>query len=113
MDLADLAKGVRSGAYHWLHQALRKNSNFSPALITLGKMYLEEGKLDQARNSFGQALAINPDDFEASLGLLAVAVNRAEISNAQRLLQSLKEIDPNYPKLREIETIIAGMTPHN
>ena len=61
-------------ALHYAQKAVQKKSNFSNANTTLGKIYLELGMLDQARDPLSQAAQdpLNREAYKAwtSLGVL-------------------------------------------
>jgi Flp pilus assembly protein TadD len=82
LDVADvaLANGAPETALRIAQQALAANPHNVPALIRSASAQAALGQRDQAARSLATALAIAPDNTEASLGLgrLKLATNPAE-----------------------------------
>ena len=71
LDVADvaLANGAPDTALHIAHQILATDPRNLPALIRSANAQAALGQRDQAARTFGQALAVAPDDNDAALGL--------------------------------------------
>jgi tetratricopeptide (TPR) repeat protein len=74
--LDEAEKFVRTGA-----QAAPGRSN-ATFLVTLGRIYLKQGKLDAAEKNLKDALAANPQLSTATLGLAEVYNRRGDVQNA-------------------------------
>jgi Flp pilus assembly protein TadD len=96
LDVADvaLANGAPETALHIAEQVLATNPRDVPALVRAGSAQAALGQRDQAVRSFGQALAIAPDNPGAALGLgrLTLATDPAA---AAALLLRLTTRDPH------------------
>lgn len=55
----------------------------------LGLIYLEMGKIIEARNAFSASLKINPDYFPASLNLARFDINDGKLNDARLRLESI------------------------
>lgn len=73
-----------------------KSPNKSRVLTNLGRIYGEEGKLDQALASFNRALILNPNNSTALLNRGVIRSRMNQIPEALADLNRASEIDPNY-----------------
>ncbi len=71
LDVADVAlsNGAPDTALHIARQILATDPRNLPALIRAANAQVALGQRDQAARTFGQALAVAPDDIDAALGL--------------------------------------------
>ena len=86
LDVADvaLANGAPDTALHIAHQILATDPSNLPALIRAANAQAALGQRDQAARTFGQALAVAPNNNDAALGLgrLKLAIDPAAASAA-------------------------------
>lgn len=61
----------------------------------LGKLYLDEGKIDEARKAFEKALKINPNCPKAQAGLGYVALEKKQYDRAEAIFKKVLREDPN------------------
>ena len=61
----------------------------------LGRVYLGDGELDQARAEFEKALAIAPENAEALLNLGAIHRVQGRVARAEHFVKRALNVDPN------------------
>ena len=66
--------------------------------FTYGVAFFQHGYLDQAAESFKQAISVNPDDAEAYYNLGTLYLRRNNFSEARRYLEGTVKLRPNYPE---------------
>ncbi|MCX8650711.1 YaiO family outer membrane beta-barrel protein [Gilliamella sp. B2776] len=83
----------------------------SDILVQLGFNYYALGKLDQAKQSFQDALSITPDYIDAQYGLVSVilAQNPDDPNKAEKLLNQYLEQSPNDIQLLTISKSIEAV----
>ena len=59
---------------------------YAPAYLALGKLYLTQGRLDEAITNLHLAIHYDPTDFDARLTLGVAFLNQKELEGAQREL---------------------------
>lgn len=108
-------QGVRSGAQHWYHRALELSDIHIPSLLGLAQIYFERQQFDKALNNLNKALQIEPNNFDAKLGIIKIrvfSVKKDQLSDAERseLLEDLAELikrRPHAKALRELKEHIS------
>jgi Flp pilus assembly protein TadD/peroxiredoxin len=66
--------------------------------FTYGVAFFQHGYLDQAAESFKQAISANPDDAEARYNLGTLYLRRNNFPEARRYLEQTVKLRPNYPE---------------
>ena len=61
----------------------------------LGRLYLEQGKYEEARRLLKKALSINPYDTSALESMAAYCKETGDFKRAQKLLNNALKINPN------------------
>jgi tetratricopeptide (TPR) repeat protein len=85
---------VRSGAEAEYKLAIAANGHDAKALTRLGDIAVDKNDLDQAASLYQQALAITPNDPDASIGLAHVDTEKGQSEMALPLLQGVIDTDP-------------------
>lgn len=82
----------------WLRQAAKIQPGFFEAYFLLGDVYVEQGRLDEAIETYGWAIKVRPDDESThfKLGLAYVAQNNWNAALGQ------------YHTLRTLNQAVAG-----
>jgi hypothetical protein len=96
-------KGIEGGARHWLAEALQRNQNHVASLCLLARIQFNSGNLAVAEKLFEQALSLEPQSSDASLGLFALYIQQKDLSRAQKLYDKLLTMSPRHPELAKIE----------
>jgi tetratricopeptide (TPR) repeat protein len=73
-----------------------------PALVWLGRAYLDQGQPDQAEPLFTRALAAAPMTLAAKVGLAQIAIGRKEFARAVTLLEEGFQILPTADSLHSL-----------
>ncbi len=76
-----------------LHQ-----ETFQRNAFTYGVAFFQHGFLDQAEQSFRQAIAVKPDDPDAYYNLGTLYLRRNALPEAQQFLEQTVKLRPNYPE---------------
>jgi Flp pilus assembly protein TadD/peroxiredoxin len=66
--------------------------------FTYGVAFFQHGYLDQAAESFQQAISVNPEDAEAYYNLGTLYLRSNNFSEARRYLEGTVKLRPNYPE---------------
>ena len=83
-------RAERAASYYQLARKLR--SDYQPAAVNLGNIYLRQNRLDEARASFTEALKIDANCAACRYGLGQVALSTRDYKQAVEYLeQALKE----------------------
>jgi len=82
----------------WLQQAIAIDASLAEAHMDLGKVYLYQGRRDEARAAFEHAAALAPTDAYAPYYLATLLVDDGKYAEAVSLLQRSLEVDPLNPK---------------
>lgn len=77
-------------------QALKLNSNLVPVQITLGIIERGKGNYQEAIKSFKNALALDPVNSEALLGLATVFGDAGKTAEAEATYRRAIDLKPNY-----------------
>ncbi|MBN2542415.1 tetratricopeptide repeat protein [bacterium] len=81
-------------AIKYLNQVIEEDPGFLEGYRQLGKIYLNDGELKEARENYEKALTISPDDKEVLLNLGKIYVDMKELSLAETVLKRVIDIDP-------------------
>jgi choline-sulfatase len=74
--------------------ALRLNPKNPQSWFQLATLYLDLGRLAEARSSFSEALAVNPKQAAALNGLGAIAFQDGDLSKAESLVRQALALEP-------------------
>jgi arylsulfatase A-like enzyme/Flp pilus assembly protein TadD len=95
--------------------ALRVNPKNPQSWFQLATLYLDMGRLDEARSSFGDALAANPKMGAALNGLGAIAFQAGDLPKAETMVRQALALEPrlrtgsyNLARIREARGDVAG-----
>jgi len=85
-------------AVSWLQKAIAIDASLAEASMDLGKVYLYQGRRDEARAAFEHAAAVAPTDPYAPYYLATLLIDDGDYAGAAPLLQRSLELDPLNPK---------------
>ena len=95
--------------------ALRVNPKNPQSWHHLATLYLDLGRLEEARSSFDEALAANPKMGAALNGLGAIAFETGDVAKAESLVGRALELEPrlrtgryNLGRIREAKGDVSG-----
>jgi choline-sulfatase len=95
--------------------ALELNPHNPQSWYQLATLYLDLGRLDEARGSFGEALTANPKMGAAMNGLGAIAFEKGDLAKAEAAVRSALELEPklrtgryNLARIREARGDVGG-----
>ena len=113
-----MAHGKRQDALEALEvfrTALRVNPKNPQSWFQLATLYLDMGRLDEARGSFTEALAANPKQAAALNGLGAIAFQTGDLAKAETIVRQALALEPrlrtgnyNLARIREARGDVAG-----
>jgi Tfp pilus assembly protein PilF len=92
-------QGDPDGAVARLEEALAIDPAHAPSLNMLGRHHLNRGEFASAVEYFGRTLAVDRGNFDARLGLLAVALNEKRWQDAAALRDHLRARQPGNAEL--------------
>jgi Tfp pilus assembly protein PilF len=78
----------------WCEEALRRDSNFAPALKELAAASMALGRLTQAAQALERTVAIHPRDADALADLGNAYLQQGQIDAAERTLDQALMLDP-------------------
>lgn len=93
------AKGDAAGAATLLTRTLELRPGDLPALVGLGRAYLDQGRLDQAEPIFTRAQVASPKAVAVLTGLATIALARKDFTRAISLLEEGLTTDPGAHSL--------------
>ena len=95
--------------------ALEVNPGNPQSWYQLATLYLDLGRLDEARSSFGEALSANPKMGAAHNGLGAIAFEGGDLQKAEAMVRRALELEPrlrtgryNLARIREARGDVSG-----
>jgi tetratricopeptide (TPR) repeat protein len=98
LSLATALHGVKDwdGAIKYYHAALARRPRAAVVLSSLGLAYLEKHSLDEAAGHFKDALAIDPKDVRAQLGVANVLRFKGRMQEAIRRFREILRRHPEF-----------------
>ena len=103
---SDLEDGYTEKAIQSYKQAIKINPNSAEPLQKLGKSYLKNNQAAQAKTVFEQAIKLTPD-IPSKLLLARAYFGLREINEAQTLINSLDQENPQVKYYRAIIAVLA------
>lgn len=85
-------------AIYYQHQLLEQGHDTPQSWNSLGLLYEQEGKLDQAREAYQKALRLDPSYADGHNNLGAMHLKAGEIDKAVRAFRKAHEIDVQAPQ---------------
>lgn len=85
-------------AIYYQHQLLEQGHDTAQSWNSLGLLYEQEGKLDQAREAYQKAIRLNPGYADGHNNLGAMHLKAGEIDKAVRAFRKAHEIDVQAPQ---------------
>jgi tetratricopeptide (TPR) repeat protein len=89
-----------SAAEH-LSKSIQRMPAFSEPHTEMARLFLDQGKLDEARAELSRALALDPESFQANAQLLAL-YQRTHDSRKDQQSELLKKLDQERSKRAEL-----------
>ena len=90
--------GEKDKALQVVDQVLEKDPNFRDAVLLKALLEASDGKLEQAERLYRKALALEPKDPDAALGLARVLMDLRRLPEARSLLDGLwAQLGPSGP----------------
>ena len=79
-----------------LREVLDLNPNYTPAILSMGKLSLQSRQFDKAAERFKAVLKIDPNNIDAKIGLSYSYIELGKNNDAKALLQEIvaMDIDP-------------------
>jgi tetratricopeptide (TPR) repeat protein len=93
------SRGAPDKAIADLTRVLELTPDDAPALISLGRLYLDQGQADKAEPLFARAQQSSPQSVAALLGLGQSALARKDYSRAASVLEEALRVDPSAASL--------------
>lgn len=95
------AKGDHAGARAEYERALAKVTDADKPIIyaAIGGTYVNEGKVDDARRAYEQALAINPDHVESLKGMCNIVAYQGDMALADELFARIPAAETVHPNI--------------
>lgn len=94
---SEVPEPLRAEARAHLETALAMNSESPRTWATLGRLELDERRLEAAEGCFGRALDLDPDDTAALFDMGVLHTTRSEWAEARECWERVVAIEPLYP----------------
>lgn len=94
--------GDIEGAIAALDEVMARNDQYVPVHWRRGELLKAQGDLDSAEKSFLRALAINPNESAALVGMTQIQLQRKNPREALNYLKLLLRLNPNQPFLYQL-----------
>lgn len=104
MNLSDITLAGRDLPHSlgYARKAFDMHPSYIPALNRIARIYLMQGRTDEAENQAKQTLVVNPDDLEALTLLATTHYKKQEIPKAQKRIADVLARDRNYVPALEL-----------
>jgi Tfp pilus assembly protein PilF len=95
------AKGDHAGARAEYERALAQVQDADKPIIlaAIGGTYVNEGKVDDAKRAYEQALAINPDHVASLKGMCNIVAYQGDMALADQLYARIPADEPIHPNI--------------
>ncbi|MEO2003814.1 MAG: tetratricopeptide repeat protein, partial [Candidatus Poribacteria bacterium] len=94
LRISEVDTGIRAQARPF-EERLRQNPNDTDALLNLGMVYRNDGRLDEAIHQFERALDVDPDDAQMLILLGETELRNGDADAAAAAFQRAGELAPN------------------
>jgi tetratricopeptide (TPR) repeat protein len=94
-DVARQAK-IILGEFQKIRQPSRKSSRLAQQHLRKGYDYYKENQLEKAIDEFGQAIEIEPQNFEAYFWRARASMRKGKFENAIRDFKKVLDLNPGY-----------------
>jgi tetratricopeptide (TPR) repeat protein len=91
-------------------EALKLNASYVPAHVLIAQVALDDGKRDEAKESWRKALAINPNSLEARSIDAAIAFLEDRTNDFNTKVADILKINPRYS---DVYRLAADVSSHN
>lgn len=98
---------VREALPH-LQEAARLASSSPYVMSSLGAVYFQLGKLDEAQRALDTALVLNPSSTVAHLRLARVLQDQGKRAEALKHLQQIEDMAPSFPEIDRLLGVLLG-----
>ncbi len=85
-----------------LMDGLKNHPHFLTARVTLGKVYLEKGKIAEAKAQFEQVMAANPDNLFAHRKLARIYKDEGQVERAGKSCQTVLSQNPKDAEMKSL-----------
>ena len=85
-----------------LMDGLNIHPHFLTARVTLGKVYLEKGKIAEAKAQFEQVMAANPDNLFAHRKLARIYKDEGQVERAGKSCQAVLSQNPKDAEMKSL-----------
>ncbi|HEC98204.1 MAG TPA: tetratricopeptide repeat protein [Nitrospirae bacterium] len=100
--------GMYDEAIEMLLEELQKQPAYTTARVSLGKIYLERGQTEKAREEFERVVAAVPDNLFAQKKLAEIYNSTGDTEKAVICLRKLLEINPRDDEAKETLGVLTG-----
>jgi putative PEP-CTERM system TPR-repeat lipoprotein len=97
---AYIGKGDLSGAREYFELALKSHPDFTPAMVNLFSLDIQEGKQEDAQNRIEDILKIDPKNAQALIAKARFAAEAGNNAESLQLLESARSENPSAFKPR-------------
>ncbi len=97
---AYIGKGDLSGAREYFELALKSHPDFTPAMVNLFNLDIQEGKQESAQNRIEEILKIDPKNAQALIAKARFAAEAGNNAESLQLLESARSENPSAFKPR-------------
>jgi len=108
MGRLKMRQGNVKEALPHLQEAARMATGSHYVMSSLGAVYFQMGKLDEARRTLETALALNPSSTVAHLRLARVLQDQGKRAEALKHLQQIEEMAPSFPEIDRLLGVLLG-----
>ncbi|MCU0572724.1 MAG: tetratricopeptide repeat protein [Syntrophobacteraceae bacterium] len=103
-----LRQGNVKDALPHLQEAARMASSSPYVMSSLGAVYFQLGKLDEAQRALETVLVLNPTSTVAHLRLARVLQDQGKRAEALKHLQQIEEMAPSFPEIDRLLGVLLG-----
>jgi len=89
-----MRKGNSAEALDKIGQALKRESSYVPAYVTMGDIYMADSQVDKALEAYSRALNIDPKNFETRVKRAKLYMDRNNYRDAVADLEQAAKVNP-------------------